>query len=352
MRRTDRVAISAGAVLTAGICTAAVASAVRRGRSTADRGPAGLGEDFTVRQATIGDNVINYAEGPDNGPVLLLIPGQVSEWDNYRKVMPALAEEFRVVAVDVYGHGGSTHDPAMYKTTLIGTDLCALVELMDAGPVYVSGHSSGGLIATWMAANRPDLVRGLVIEDAPFFSSELPKARKTVNYRDLSISCHRFLQSQAKDFPTYYVPRSYTMKYLGPVGTLLSNHVAMQRRNNPDRPLRVPFVPAGINEYLRTLHTYDPHFGEAFYTGSFHEGTSHEKMLRSVQMPSVLIHTLWFYDPSGVLMGAMDDNDANLARELLKTERFYKVKTGHAFHFDRPEEFAAILVDFKERVEG
>jgi pimeloyl-ACP methyl ester carboxylesterase len=50
----------------------------------------------------------------------------------------------------------------------------------------VSGHSSGGLLAVWLAANAPDTVRGVILEDPPLFTTTLPRAEKTWNYVDLA----------------------------------------------------------------------------------------------------------------------------------------------------------------------
>lgn len=61
---------------------------------------------FVERQVLIDGNVINYAEGPDNGPALMLIHGQGMEWEDYAKVLPDLAKDFHVFAVDCFGHGG------------------------------------------------------------------------------------------------------------------------------------------------------------------------------------------------------------------------------------------------------
>jgi pimeloyl-ACP methyl ester carboxylesterase len=54
----------------------------------------------------------------------------------------------------------------------IGNDLVNFIETVIGEPVYVTGNSSGGLLTVWLAANRPDLVKAVVLEDPPLFSSE------------------------------------------------------------------------------------------------------------------------------------------------------------------------------------
>ena len=74
-------------------------------------------------------------------------------------------------------------------------------------------------------------------------------------------------------------------------------------------------------------------------------------MLSRINQPAVLIHTNWEYDENGILMAAMDAQDAEQARSLLSDVQFFKVDSGHGFHFEKPAEFIEILVDFKERIE-
>ncbi len=132
---------------------------------------------FEERRFDTGEVVLNYVVGPDNGPPLVLIPAQMGTWESYRKVLPPLARRFRAYAVDVRGHGGSGWTTGEYSWECVGRDLSAFLERVVGSPAIVSGNSSGGLIALWLAANRPELVSGIVLEDAPVFSAEMPRFR-------------------------------------------------------------------------------------------------------------------------------------------------------------------------------
>ena len=55
-------------------------------------------------------NIINYGEVKNDKPALLLSHGQLSVWEDYALVMPELCKNWHIYAVDVYGHGGSSHD--------------------------------------------------------------------------------------------------------------------------------------------------------------------------------------------------------------------------------------------------
>ncbi len=58
---------------------------------------------------------VNYAEGPDDGPVLFLIHGQTGDWQNYARVLPRLVKDFHVFAVACFGHGDSARAPHTYS---------------------------------------------------------------------------------------------------------------------------------------------------------------------------------------------------------------------------------------------
>lgn len=77
---------------------------------------------FVEKQVTIQGNILNYAEGPDNGSPLLLIHGQAVDWQNYAKVLPDLASHYHVFVVDCYGHGGSAQAPDKNSNIALGAD--------------------------------------------------------------------------------------------------------------------------------------------------------------------------------------------------------------------------------------
>lgn len=55
---------------------------------------------------------------------------------------------------------------------------------------------------------------------------------------------------------------------------------------------------------------YDLYFGEAFYDGSWFDNFSQSETLQKITCPSVFIHTNWEYDKNGILLGALDGDDA------------------------------------------
>ena len=133
------------------------------------------------KQVQVGSVTFNYAEGPDNGPALVLLHAQLLDWYTYSAVLPELSKGFHVYAIDYPGHG-KTIVPEGYVMSAenIGNDLGRFIDEVIGTEVYVTGNSSGGLLATYLAANRGDVVKAIVLEDPPLFSSEYPAVKTTV----------------------------------------------------------------------------------------------------------------------------------------------------------------------------
>ena len=87
---------------------------------------------------------------------------QASDWD---ELVPAFAERYRVVAVDLRGHGSSDW-PGDYSSEVVRDDVVGLLDALELDDVVLVGHSLGGLVGYLVAAARPRLVRRLVVEDA------------------------------------------------------------------------------------------------------------------------------------------------------------------------------------------
>ncbi|MCW2678858.1 MAG: alpha/beta hydrolase fold [Frankiales bacterium] len=108
-------------------------------------------------------------EGTDGTPVLLLhgVPETASVWN---VLAPQLAKGRRVLAPDLPGLGGSSYT-GPYDVPSLVAELAALVESEAPGQkIDVVGHDWGGSLALALAGARPDLVRRLVVANAPYRS--------------------------------------------------------------------------------------------------------------------------------------------------------------------------------------
>lgn len=97
------------------------------------------------------------------GPLVVCVPGMGELRSSYRRTVPALvAAGCTVVTMDLRGHGDSDATFSRYDDVAAGGDVVALLEHLGA-PAVLVGNSMGAGAAAWAAAERPDLVTGLVL---------------------------------------------------------------------------------------------------------------------------------------------------------------------------------------------
>lgn len=307
---------------------------------------------YEEKQVTLNDGtVLNYAEGPNNGPALLLIHGQSVEWEDYSRVLPGLAEHYHVYAIDCHGHGQSSHDAIKYTGVAMGRDFVWFIENVIGEACVISGHSSGGILAAWIAANAPRDVLGIVLEDPPFFSVEPEEMQNTFVWLDSLEIIHRFRsQSKTDDYVVYYMENSYLWGLFGDFRSLAAASTRKYREEHPGEPLKLWYMPYGWIHGTLYLDDFDTEFAETFYTGAWFDGFDQEETLSNVGCPSVYIKAATSYGKDGVLYAANSDEDAERVHRLIEGNEMITIKSGHDIHFEHPDEFIQIMVDFKNRI--
>jgi pimeloyl-ACP methyl ester carboxylesterase len=105
---------------------------------------------------------IGYDVGGD-GPLIVLVPGMGDLRAAYRFLAPALREAgYRVACTDLRGHGESDATFIAYGDEETAGDVVALIEALG-GPAVIVGNSMAAGSAVLAAAQRPELVSGLVL---------------------------------------------------------------------------------------------------------------------------------------------------------------------------------------------
>lgn len=130
---------------------------------------------FTDHTIDTGEVEIAYSTGPDNGPTLLLLHGLTDRRDAFPTVIDTLDEMHRVVAIDQRGHGYSGRTPGHYSSDDHARDIRYILENVCQSPTVVWGHSMGGANAIAMAADPPEQLKALILEDPAIFG----RARST-----------------------------------------------------------------------------------------------------------------------------------------------------------------------------
>jgi pimeloyl-ACP methyl ester carboxylesterase len=128
--------------------------------------PARFTDTFTSRYIDTGDVRLHAVIGGD-GPPLLLIHGWPETWYYWRFVMPELARDFEVIAVDQRGIGLSEKPEDGYDTGTLAGDLVALMDALGHQRFAAVGVDTGMLIGYALAADHPDRVERVALGEAP-----------------------------------------------------------------------------------------------------------------------------------------------------------------------------------------
>ena len=128
--------------------------------------PAGFTDTFTSRYIDTGELRLHAVTGGD-GPPLLLVHGWPQTWYAWRLLMPALARDFTVVAIDQRGIGLSDKPQDGYDTGTLASDLVAVMDALGHQRFAMYGTDVGMPIAYALAADHPDRLDRLVVSEAP-----------------------------------------------------------------------------------------------------------------------------------------------------------------------------------------
>lgn len=324
---------------------------------------------FTENVVSLPDgSIFNYGEGPNNGPPLLLLHGQMVDWKDYSSVLPELSKHFHIYAVDCYGHGKSSKDKNKYSATAIGNDLIWFIKNVIKEETIVSGHSSGALLTAYIAANSPDYIKAAILEDGPFFSTTPGRAQKTFSFLEFK-DINEFLnQSEIKNYTEYYVKNTYMRKLFMKDGKdnfkyIVEEPVINVIKKNPNKIPVIWYYPPeiGINKLINMTKNiqdktgdYDLYFGKTFYDFTWFKDFNQEETLKKIECPTLVLHVApppqyapSYYNEEGIIMSAMDEIDAKKVSTLITNSVLHSgFKSSHDIHQDLPKEFIKEVLNF------
>ena len=110
---------------------------------------------------------VHYVEQGD-GPVIVLMHQTPRSFDEYREVLPLLAESRRVLAIDMPGFGLSYEIAAPQSIEAIADGVLAFLAALSIETTDLLGHHTGGAVAVEIAARAPQRVRSLLLSSAPW----------------------------------------------------------------------------------------------------------------------------------------------------------------------------------------
>jgi pimeloyl-ACP methyl ester carboxylesterase len=151
-------------------------------------------------------NVVVTGAGPHT---MVLLHGFSDNLMTWRRVIPALAVEHRVVAIDLPGHGATTR---AFRTPLLNGYAGVVLEVLDAlgidEPVSLMGNSMGAAVSTVFAAAHPDRVDAVVLIGMPGLTG-VPIAWRAAASRPASLA----MRTALRPVPFTHLQRSFGWIY-------------------------------------------------------------------------------------------------------------------------------------------
>lgn len=279
---------------------------------------------------------LNYAEGPPNGPQLVLLHGLGRRWQVFLPVIPALSLRWHIFAPDLRGHGKSSHVLRGYHGAQYAEDIIRLLRERVSAPAVLFGHSLGGMLGMWVASHHPELVRALILGDN-MIAIRHP-GNPVLHHPTLHNPMYRALFSGLRDLArgggSVEQIASGIGKIVLPVPGTEETATIRELPGNDE---------AYLLSWARCVQQADPETYDMTLDGSSIEGWDGEALLRGITCPTLLLQA------SQELGGLMSDADVALATRLLPHHTHVKFRTlGHALFIQQPEPVLRAVTNFLE----
>jgi pimeloyl-ACP methyl ester carboxylesterase len=283
--------------------------------------------DVTARDAHEGGDP---ASRGDLEPVVL-VHGLGGQWQNWLENIPRLAQERRVLALDLPGFG-LTPEPGDGEISIPGYGRCvdAFCEALGLGKVDMVGNSMGGFVAAEVAIQFPERVSRLVLVSAAGITSADSLQAPITTFARVATALATNSAARHREFAARPITRHASLALVARHPRLLKADLAYEGFfKGTGKP--------GFDEALRACLDYD-----------------FRDRLPEVKVPTLIV---W-----GEKDSIIPVRDANEFERLIPDSRKVVMKdTGHIPMAERPQAFNDVLVEFlaetgpaeeKERAEG
>ncbi len=270
---------------------------------------------FQEKEFQAGVVPIHYAEGPANGPPLVLLHGLARDWKSFFVLLPELSSRFHVFALDLRGHGASGRVPQGYRITDYAQDVSAFLKQIVPGGAAIFGHSLGAEVGMCAAADRDCSVSALILGD-PVISAE-NFARSM--YDPLFLQLHKLIEQGGS--------QEELARGIGRIALQVPGF---------DEVLHIDELPGNTGpvllEWARCARLADPETIAMLLAGSSFAGWDPRTILPQITCPTLLLQG----NPE--LDALLTDDDVKLALALLPNGKHIKFPLlGHALFMQQPK---------------
>jgi pimeloyl-ACP methyl ester carboxylesterase len=274
---------------------------------------------FTSHIQKVNEIHLHYVMGGSGEP-LVLLPGWPQTWWSYHHVMPALAEKYTVLVVDLRGMGDSDKPVEGYSKKYMASDIKGMVEALGYDKVHMAGHDIGANVAYAFAANHSESINKLILLDTP------PPDENMYRLPMLPVGLPVYpwwvAFNQLSDLPSQLLEGRFE---------LLLNHLLDKLLINK----------GAINDFDRSVYSYHYNNREnisasnAWYQ-TFGEDIAQQKTYSKLKNPTKGI-------ASSATLGILN---SFLSQNVFEYEIMEVEGVGHFLHEEKPEQIAKAILDF------
>lgn len=264
------------------------------------------------RSFSAGPVNLNYVWSGPSGPPLVLLHGITNRWEVFLNLMPYLTQRWRVFALDLRGHGRSGHVRDGYAGEQISQDVIQFLEQAVGEPAVLYGHSLGGMVTTYIASQRPELVRAAGLGDSPFFQTAVRESALP----EMFVRVHELLLRRLE------LPE--LVRALGEMPLRHPHYGEVLFKN-------IPFNDeAYLHWWARSLQAMDPQVLEMSLDGRMGAGWNSD-WVKSIRCPLLVLQA----DPKWG--GLVTQRDVDAARQSNpRTVHVLLSNVGHSLHIHQP----------------
>ena len=246
---------------------------------------------------------LRYAyQGDENGSAVIMLHGYTDSWFSFSRVLPLLDQKYCVYILDQRGHGDSERPGNGYALHQFAADVIAFMDALKVKEATIVGHSMGSFVAQHVAVQAPERVNRLV----------LIATATNVHTNELAQNLQREVSALSDPIPEKFA-REFQL-------------------STTFQPLPDKFLHTAVDESLKL----PAHVWRQVMTAmmSPEASATHNK----IKTPTLIFWGEHDFFPRS-------EQDA-LVASIPNAELKVYTDTGHALHWERPEQFAADLQAF------
>ena len=260
----------------------------------------------------VGDINIYY-EMHGEGEPLVLIPGMAVSTSQFMRIIPALSQNYQVVAVDNRGAGQSGKPDTPYTFGMMANDLAGLLDESGIKAAHIFGVSMGGMIVQHFALGYPEKVISLIL------GCTTPGGPHSIGFEEAqnTVNPERHKALTVEESARALLSNLLTKKFIDNNPELVEELVALYLKNPPDPVGRVRQFQAGFSH-----DTYE-------------------------SLPDIKAPTLVITGDEDKLIPP--ENSTILASRIPNSKLVILEGVGHGFYMEALENTAGTILDFLDQ---